>query len=170
MKYFLRYHRIMLSNVIEFLCIFHWYSTDQCWAVWLRAGPWAHQDHSLTLCSYQWAVWNKWPLMKPVSILLGADLGGPMPPFKIFFLYVTAPYSWFFEVLKFCEWPIFSFLWFYFHECVCQKLSTAMGSSFFQGVKFHKWSTSTKFAEFTYLKNNQLYGTINSMKISFNHY
>ena len=58
----------------------------------------------------------------------------------------------FFEVLKFREWPIFSFLQFYFHESVCQKLSTAMGDLFFQGVKFHEWSTSTKFTEFTYLE------------------
>ena len=38
--------------------------------------------------------------MKPVSILPGADLGGPrgpVPPFKIFNLHVTAPYSWFFR-------------------------------------------------------------------------
>ena len=34
-----------------------------------------------------------------------------------------------------------------------------MGSSFFRGVKFHEWSTSAKFAEFTYLEKNQLYGT-----------
>ena len=30
---------------------------------------------------------------------------------------------------------------------------------FFRGVKFHEWSTSAKFAEFTYLEKNQLYGT-----------
>ena len=34
---------------------------------------------------------------------------------------------------------------------------TAMGSSFSWGVKFHEWSTSAKFAEFTYLEKNQLY-------------
>ena len=34
-----------------------------------------------------------------------------------------------------------------------------MGSSFFRGVKIHEWSTSAKFAEFTYLEKNQLYGT-----------
>ena len=29
---------------------------------------------------------------------------------------------------------------------------TAIGSWFFWGVKFHEWSTSAKFAQFTYLE------------------
>ena len=42
----------------------------------------------------------------------------------------------FFVVLKFREWLIFSFLGFYFHEYICQKLSAAMDSAFFEGLNF----------------------------------
>ena len=38
---------------------------------------------------------------------------------------------------------------FYFHEWVCKKYLEQL---FFGGVKFHKWSTSTKFMEFAYLE------------------
>ena len=40
----------------------------------------------------------------------------------------------FFEVLKFRQWPIFSFFTILFSRMGLQKLSTAMGSSFFWGV------------------------------------
>ena len=39
-----------------------------------------------------------------------------------------------------------------FHEWVWQKLSNAMGGSFFRGVKFHEWAASAKIAESTYLE------------------
>ena len=44
-----------------------------------------------------------------------------------------------------------------------QKLSTAMGIvHFFRGVKFHEWSTSVKFTEFTYLEKTNYTVTITS--------
>ena len=71
------------------------------------------------------------------------------------------PYSWFFfEVLKFREWPIFSFSRFCFHECACKSSALQWVVLFFRGVKFHEWSTSAKFAEFTYLEKNQLCGRL----------
>ena len=59
----------------------------------------------------------------------------------VFSRYLNSANGWF---------SVFSRL--YFPKCICQKLSSAMGGSFFQGVEFHKWATSTKFVEFTYLE------------------
>ena len=63
------------------------------------------------------------------------------------FLRNCIPYSCFFEVLKFCKGPIYNF----FHEWVCQN-GQLFGTIIFHVVKFHEWSTSTKFAEFMYLE------------------
>ena len=43
-------------------------------------------------------------------------------------------------------------LQFFFTNGSAKSSGTAMGASFLQGVKFHKWSTSVRFAEFMYLK------------------
>ena len=57
-------------------------------------------------------------------------------------------HSWFFEVLKLHKLPIFIV----FTNMSAKSSGTAMGASFFQAVKFHEWSTSMKFTEFTCLK------------------
>ena len=55
----------------------------------------------------------------------------------------------FFEVLKFHECMAdFSFI----TNGSAKSSGTAMSTSFLHGVKFHEWSTSVRFTEFTYLK------------------
>ena len=55
----------------------------------------------------------------------------------------------------------------FFSRMGLQKLITTMGIvDFFRAVKFHELSTSAKFAEFTYLEKNQLYGIVSASYLS----
>ena len=65
----------------------------------------------------------------------------------------------FFEVLNLVNGWYSVFSQFYFQEWICQN-EQLFGAIIFTVVKFHEWSTSAKFVEFTHLLKNQLYSIV----------
>ena len=74
-----------------------------------------------------------------VALMLAASNSVLYKAHHHFWRAILIPYSWFFlRYLNSASGRFSVFSRFYFHEWVCQKLSNAMGSSFFRGVKFYE--------------------------------